>query len=201
MDQAVKELERYGFAGIYLNRKALNDRGERMLNTLAKCGRSQLIEDEGRDQFCVGLNASANPAWPHSDDTAQIAYRGNWFEAKFDLSGLGGLLGFWACNSKSSLYFMNDHPQVCAFHLTGVVVVPSARRVDIQFQGETVWSQQMDGSVARTLDLRLNARPGRNYLYFRNDRKPEPQPNQPQGIRVAQGIVNLQIVKDPPTEP
>jgi hypothetical protein len=201
LDQTVEELERYGFAGIYLNRKAWKDHGELMLKELAKCGKSQLIEDEGHDQVCVVLNPSPKPAWPHSDDAAQIVYASNWSAGRFELSGLGSFLGFRACGRDSSLYFINDRPQVCAFHLTGTVVSASARRVDIQFQGETIWSQQLEANDGRTLDLHLNAQPGRNYLYFRSDRKPEPRPSEPQGIRVAQGIVNLQIVRDPPTGP
>jgi hypothetical protein len=196
MDQVVKELERYGFAGIYLNRKAWKDRGEPILKGLAACGKSQEVEDESRDQVCVMLNPSPSPAWPHSDDAAQIVYKRGWVmeEPRSD-----GYL-HWA-GGASSLYFVNDHPQSGNFRLIGAVGTVSPRRVDIQFNGKTIWSEQMGVTDACTLDKRLLVRPGRNYVYFSSDRKPEPPLDQPQGIRLAQGILKLKVVKDPPSEP
>jgi hypothetical protein len=192
-DQAVKELERLGFAGLFLNRKAYEDRAEGMLRELAKCGKSQLIEDEARDLVCVVLNPSPHPAWPHSDDSAQIVYKRGWH-------GFTHGPQHWA-GGNSLLYFMNDRPEGCDFHLTGTVGVFSARQVDIRFHGETIWSEQLEAKQTLPVDLRLHARPGRNYLYFKSDRKPEPLPGQPSGVRIAYGIVNLKIVKDPPTQP
>jgi len=203
LDQLVKELERYGFAALYLNRKAYEDRAEKLLKELAKCGKSQLIEDDAREQVCVVLNPSPNPTWPHSDDAALIVFKGNWTMGLFDLSvqGFPNQRGYYTGNSKSSLYFMNEHSEGCNFHLTGVLASVSAQRMDVEFEGRVIWSRQFAVSEAVPLDLRLYARPGRNYLYFKSNCKPEPLPGQPQGIRVTQGIVNLEIVKDPPSQP
>ena len=196
LDQAVKELERYGFAGFFINRKAYEDHAEDALKQLAKLGRTQLIEDEGHDLVCVGLNPSPDPAWPHSDDAAQIVYKGGW--ERFEL-GPDGLIH--PASGNSSLYFVNEHPQSCYFRLTGVVWAKSARGVTIQFQGKTLWRDHLEAGQQQPVDLRLSARPGRNYLYFESDRKPEPPPGRPQGIRVVQGIPDLQIVRDPPPRP
>ena len=196
--QLIKELERYDFAGLYFNRKAYEDRAEGMLKELAKCGKSQLIEDEGRDRVCVLLNPSSRPAWPHSDDAALIVYKGDWTMGMFSHNSFGDYLGHWACSSRSLLYFMNDHPESCDFHLTGWVAVMSPRQVDIRFEGKIIWNEPLAAGEGRPLDLRLCARPGRNYLYFESDRKPEPPPDKPHGIRVVQGIPDLQIVRDSP---
>ena len=196
LDQAVKELERYGFAGLYLNRKAWKDHGELMLKELAKFGKSQWIEDDAHEQVCVVLNPSPNPVWPHSDDAAQIVYKRGWVMSEHGPDGPR----HWA-GGESSLYFMNDQPREGSFRLMGVVGAMSPRRVDIQFNGQTIWSEQLGAKNGRDVDVRLHARPGRNYLYFRSDREPEPALGQPQAIRVAQGILKLQIVKDPPTGP
>jgi hypothetical protein len=48
--------------------------------------------------------------------------------------------------------------------------------------------------------LRLHGRPGRNYLYLRSDRDPEPPASQPQAVRVAAGIMRFQIVREPPNK-
>ena len=201
--QTVKELERYGFAGLYFNRTAYEDRGEGMLKELAKCGKSQLIEDEARDLVCVVLNPSPQPAWPHSDDAAQIVFTGNWEIGQFTLpaQGITNELGHWASSSKSSLYFMNESPEGRDFHLAGLLMTETARRVDVEFQGRVIWSGQFEADQVAPLDLRLYARPGRNFLYFKSDNKPEPQHGKPQGIRVTHAIVGLQIVKDPPSQP
>jgi hypothetical protein len=199
--QLVKELERYGFAGLYLNRKAYEDRAEGMLAELAKCGKARVIEDDARELVCVVLDPSPHPAWPHSDDAALIVTRGEWTAGVFNLPDLGMQMGLWACSRKSSLYFVNDRPQGCNFHLTGVMGVNSARRVDIRFQGQTIWSHQFARNETQALDLRVSAQPGRNYLYLESDREPEPPPGQALTMRVALGVVNLRIVKDPPSQP
>jgi hypothetical protein len=201
LEQSVKELERYGFAGLYFNRKAYEDRAEAVLKELAKGGWPQRIEDEAREQVCVVLHPAPHPAWPHSDDAAHVVYQGNWSLGRFELRDLGIHLAWWACDRTSSLYFVNDHPQAGCFHVTGLVGAASARRVEVQFQGQTVWSQQLEPGEAQPLDLRLLARPGRNYLCFSNDRQIEPPLGQPQAVRVAQCLIDLQIVKDPPSRP
>jgi hypothetical protein len=193
LSQIVKELEGYGFAGLYFNRKAYEDRGEGMLRELAKCGKSQLIEDEARDLVCVALNPSPHPAWPHSDDSPQIVYKRGWATGP-------GAPQQWA-GGNSSLYFMNDRPDDCYFHLLATVGAASTRRVTIQFHGENIWSEQLEAKQALPVNLRLHARPGRNYLYFKSDEKPEPLPGQPDSVRVTHAIINLQIVKDPLTPP
>jgi hypothetical protein len=200
--EVVKELERYGFAGIYFNRKAYSGESmETMLKNLAKEGRSQLIEDEAREQVCVMLHPSPHPAWPHTDDVAHVAYRGDWSFGTYGLLDRGVRLARWACNRNASLYFVNDHPQPCTFHLTAMVAASSARRVEVQFQGQTIRSLQLESGEAQPLDLHLLAAPGRNYLYFRNDHPIEAPPGQPQAMRVAQCLIDLQIVKDPPLQP
>jgi Flp pilus assembly protein TadD len=192
LDQTVKELERYGFAGLYINRKGYEDRAEEALKQLAKCGRSELIEDEARDVVCVVLNPSPHPSWPHSDDAAQIVYKKGW--ALDEVGADGGHT--WVAGGNASLYFVNDQPQACYFRLTAMMGALSARQVAIQFDGKTLWSEPFEAKQARQVDLRLYARPGRNYLYLTTDREPEPLPEDPYSIRQAHRVINLQIVKE-----
>jgi hypothetical protein len=203
LDQAVKELERYGFAGLYYNRKGYEDRAEQRLKELAKLGKAQLVEDEARDQVCVVLDPSPNPAWPHSDDAAQVAISdpSDCTAALFTVGNSRRQPGFWAGRSKVSWYFMNDRPQSCAFRMTAYVIVPTPRKMEIQFEGKPLWSRVFVSADAQPLDVRLVAQPGRNYLHFTSDRKPEPRPDQPQAIRVTGALVGLRIIKDPPSQP
>jgi Flp pilus assembly protein TadD len=191
--QAVEEFERYGFAGLCFSRKSYEDRAEGTLQDLAKCGKSELIEDEAREWVCVVLNPSPHPAWPHSDDAAQIVFRRGWVLDEYGSDGSHIVVA----GGDSSLYFMNDHPLSCYFRLTAMIGTMSARRVAIQFDGKTLWSEQFEAKQERPVDLRLHARPGRNYLRFTTDREPEPLPEDAYSVRQAQRVVNLQIVKEP----
>ena len=85
--------------------------------------------------------------------------------------------------------------------MTALVATSSPRRVEVQFEGQTIASLQSEAGESQPLDLRLLARPGRNYLYFKNDRQVEPPRGQPQAVRVAQCLIDLQVVKDPPSQP
>ena len=191
LDQAVKELERYGFAGLYINRMGYEDHAEGAIKELAKCGRSELIEDEAHDLVCVVLNPSLHPAWPHSDDAAQIVYKRGW--ALDEVGGDGSHT--WVAGGNSSLYFVNDQPQGRYFRLTAMIGTMSARRVAMQLDGKTLWSELFDATQGRQVDLRLYARPGRNYLHFTTEREPEPLPGDPYSLRQAERVINLQIVK------
>jgi hypothetical protein len=73
--------------------------------------------------------------------------------------------------------------------------------MEIQFEGKPLWSRVFVSADAQPLDVRLVAQPGRNYLHFTSDRKPEPRPDQPQAIRVTGALVGLRIIKDPPSQP
>ncbi len=194
-DQAVKALEHYGFGGLYLNRKAYEDRAEGKLKQLTKFGKSQQIEDEARDQVCVVLAPSPNPARPHSDDAAQVVYKSGWVMEEPTSDGMR----YWAA-ADASLYFVNEHSQDCWFRLTGIVTGWFAQQVDIQFEGKSLGARHLEARDGWPVNLRLHARPGRNYLYFRSDHRPEPPPGRPLDIRVTLAAVDLRIVKDPPSQ-
>jgi hypothetical protein len=200
LEQGVKELERYGFAGIYFNRKGCQDGAEQCLGELAACGRNLRIEDEAGEQVCVLLNPSPNPAWPHSDDAALVAFQGNWSLRKFDLQDVGEQTGVLVRSSPASLYFVNDRPESCNFRMTGVLATTTPRRLEIQFKGKCIWSEQVT-SAGKPVDVRVLARRGRNYLYFTSDRPPEPPAEQPSAPRISFVAIALRIVKDPPTAP
>jgi hypothetical protein len=201
LEQGVKELERYGFSGLYINRKAYADHAEARLKALADCGRSQIIEDEAREQVCVLLNPSLHPAWPHSDDAALVVYPSGWKLGLFTVGNFGKQSGYWASQSKLALHFINDRPQSCEFRITGFAIAPSPQKLELHFQGKTVWSQPVVPGDAMPVEAHLVAQPGRNYLDFTSDHKPEPRPDQPQAIRVTGGLVGLRIIKDPPSSP
>ena len=107
-----------------------------------------------------------------------MVFKGAWVSAILQVGAAENQLGHWSTSRKSSFYFVNDRREGCAFRLTGTVAAMSPQRVDIQFQGKAIWSDQLGANEGKVLDLRLDARPGRNYLYLPSDCSPDPPPGQ-----------------------
>lgn len=63
-DRLVPALERAGFAGIYLNRRAYEDRGEKLVRALRSAAQGQMIEGARGDQVVVLLRPSPRPEFP-----------------------------------------------------------------------------------------------------------------------------------------
>jgi hypothetical protein len=191
-EQLIKALEAYGFAGLTLNRKGYEDRAEKKLKALAACGKSELIEDEAHEQVCVVLSPSPHPVLPHSDEMAQIVYKKGWVMEEFGPDGARE----WTDGS-ALLYFLNESPQDRSFHLTAVVTGWSDQRAEILFEGKSLGSRPLRAMQGWHVDLHLQSHPGRNYLDFLSDAQPQPPPGNAWGVRVAQGVINLQIIRDP----
>lgn len=64
MGDFVSKLERYGFAGLYVNRKAFPDGGAGILRALSEIGYNDVIMSPKGDLFCVVLKPSPNPELP-----------------------------------------------------------------------------------------------------------------------------------------
>jgi len=196
-----RQLEHYGFAGLYFNRKAYTDGAAAMLADLAQRGWTRFVADAAGEQVCVLLNPAPHPARPPADDAAQIVYRAHWSFGSYGLRDRGSRPARWACARVTSLYFVNDRPQPCVFRVRAWVAAASARRVELCAGGQTLWSAQLEPGESQPLDLRVMARPGRNYLRFQNDRPPAPPPGQPQAVRIAHCLVDLQITRESAASP
>jgi hypothetical protein len=195
LEQMVAQLEQFGFGAIYFNRKAYPDHAEGAIKELARLGKTELIEDDAHELVCVKLTPSPHPTLPHSDDGAQIVYKRGWV---FDAAYQEGM-GHWA-DGNATLYFVNDNHLDRSFRLTGTVATLAPRRVEVEFDGRTIWAGNLEANQSAPLDLRLTARPGRNYLGFMTDRPPV-VPENKQMVRLGYGLINLLIVADPPTRP
>lgn len=195
LEQSVPQLERYGFSALYINRKAFKDHNEATLRELAKLGKTRLIEDDAREQVCVLLDPSPNPTMPHSDDAAQVLYKSGWAFVEICPEGSW----HWA-HGDAAVCFINDRKERCDFRVTCLTGSLSPRRLDIQFEGQTLWTQELAAKQFLPVDFRVSAQPGRNYLYFKTDRPPV-VPADRQVVRFAQGVLNLQFLKDPPSRP
>jgi phosphoglycerol transferase len=195
IEQRIPQLEQYGFGAICYNRKAFTDRAEGAIRDLARLGKTQLIEDDAHELVCVRLTPSPHPTLPHSDDAAHIVYKRGWVFAEEQPGALGRCAA-----GNASLYFVNENSFARGFRLNGTVVTISPRQVEVEFEGHTIWSRNLGDEQNVPLDVRITAKPGRNYLYFKTDRPPV-VPKNKQMVRLSYAIVNLLILKDPPTAP
>jgi hypothetical protein len=66
VSDAVADLERYGFAALYINRDSFSDRAEGFITALKQMGRSEIIENDRKDLVCVILNPSPTPVAPEN---------------------------------------------------------------------------------------------------------------------------------------
>ena len=68
---AVDAMEYYGFSAIYINRNGFADKGESILQFLAKTGRNEFITNALGDRVCVILNPSSHPIKPYIKKSPQ----------------------------------------------------------------------------------------------------------------------------------
>jgi hypothetical protein len=66
----IRELEKYGFGAIYINRSGFKDRGAQLLKALADLGKSQTFSSPGDDLVAVMLDPAKTPELPPLPGTA-----------------------------------------------------------------------------------------------------------------------------------
>jgi hypothetical protein len=186
-EQLVATLEQFGFGALYLDRRAFTDRAEATIKELGRLGKTQLIEDDAHDLVCVRLTPSPNPSFPHSVDAAQIVNKRGWIWPEKTEKGTC----LWA-GGDATLYFVNEGEVGRNFHLTCKLTTYVSRRVEIEFEGRSIWGAELAPGQIMPVDIRLTAKSGRNHLYFKTDAPPV-VPQNSQMVRLSFGLMNLLI--------
>jgi hypothetical protein len=187
--EMVSTLERYGFSGIYLNRRGFADRADGFLKNLAALGKTNIVEDAEREQVCVALNPSAHPELPHTDDNALINFKRGWVLE----DRTADQVRHWA-DGNAMAQFFNEGKSGTSFHITGAIASLSARRVDIEFEGRNIWSREIGAGQGAPVDVWVTGSHRNNSLNFRTD-KPAVYPEQGGALAVAFGVINLRVTK------
>jgi hypothetical protein len=187
--EMVSTLERYGFSGIYLNRRGFADRAEGLLKNLGALGKTNVVEDAEREQVCVALNPSAQPELPHTDDNALVNFKRGWAAEEH----AADQVRHWA-DGNAMAQFFNEDKSGTSFHMTGVIASLSARRVDIEFEGRNIWSREIGAGQGVPIDVWVTGKHRNNSLYFRTD-APAVYPEQGGSLAVAFGVINLRVAK------
>jgi phosphoglycerol transferase len=143
----VRELERGGFAALYLNRKGFADQGESLLRELAALGRDRRIESEKGNQVVILLRPDPSPQLP----LGQVLTYGAGWQLRPDRGVRWG-------GDQGTLSWFNPHPRPVRVDLHLELVAPSPRTIAVQLGAQTIGSAQV-GSEPVALDLRGVALP------------------------------------------
>lgn len=187
--EMVSTLQRYGFSGIYVNRRGYADGAEGMLKGLAAVGKTNVVEDSRHEQVCVVLNPSSKPELPHTDDNALINFKRGWVADE----RAADQVRHWSGGDAMANFF-NEHENGTSYHVTGVIAALSARRVSIEFEGQNIWSKEIGAGQGAPIDVWVTAKSRNNALYFKTD-APAAYPEQGGTLEVAFAAINLQITK------
>jgi phosphoglycerol transferase len=165
--QMVDTLEQYGFSAIYINRNGYADHATNLLNQLAAASCRPVLEDDVQDQVCVALKPAPVTSLPHTDDRADVRYRGGW--AVHQHTPLESRA--WS-HGDALLSFYSEPSQVTAYSFRCQIGSLSARRVSIEMDGQELWSAAIAAKQSVPVALTVYARHGNNKVYFKTDAEP-----------------------------
>jgi hypothetical protein len=189
-EDAIRRLENYGFGAIYLDRRGLQDRGEKWLSALKTLGYTGQFQDVSGNLSCIALKPSKQPKLPHSDDEALVRIHSG---LAIDEPSPQGLRHWMSGNSTFS--FFSEHQESRPFTLTTTIASISARKISIEFNGRVVWSGELQAGMAVPVKIELQGKTGYNKFQVRTDQPPES--TQPNTVRVAYALINPRVVITP----
>lgn len=185
--QMVAALEKYGFGAIYLCRKGYQDNGESLLKQIMEAGRTNLIEDEIKEQVCIRLQPAAQPEKLLTDTLALLIPRAGWTATE---RTTGGVRRWSAGNAR--LDFFNPHRSGTPYAIKCQIGSPTARLVVLRHEGREIWRGQLNAGQVAVVDAVVEATKGNNVLEFLTDTPPVPAgPNTQQVIAFA--VIDLKI--------
>lgn len=149
----VAALEEAGFAGIYLNRRAYDDRGEALLRALAQAGRTEIIEGNAREQAVVRLHPLPEPRLPVAREPT---YGLGWNPPEPESRGAR-----WTRGEASFSYFNpQQKPLVIRIRMGASAVGP--RYMRFLLNGDEIARERVDESPRSLQFDAIRLRPGVN---------------------------------------
>jgi hypothetical protein len=187
-EEAVRRLESYGFGAVYLDRRGIQDRGEKWLDALKNLGRTESFQDSTGNLVCVALKPAAKPELPHSDDEALVRIHSGLAMDERTQTGIR----HWMSGDATFSFFSEDS-QTRSFALDTAVASLTARKVSIEYNGRTVWSADLQAGMAVPVKVEVEGRRGYNRFHVRTDQPP--QSPQPDGVRIAYALINPRVMR------
>jgi hypothetical protein len=164
--ELVRKLERYGFAGLYINRDGYADRGEELLANLARLGRTEVIEDALKQQVFVRLRPLDKPRLP----IARGLTPGHGWHQPPANNTLA--LPRWAWGQTAALSYFNPfpHPVTCSLKMR----LSSAAHGDVALHvnGRLQLKSELHVQPEEILAERVTLQPGANYFEISTSQPP-----------------------------
>jgi len=160
--EMVAALERYGFSAIYLNRKGFADRAEGLIKQLVASGKSNIFEDDLREQVCVILNPAATPVLPPPVPQMQENYFKGWTAVTPSPNGRQA----WA-NDMAYVSFDSAYPTQTAVVLQCQLAGVVPGRFSIEMNGKEIWSGNLAVNQLIPIKVTGAAKEGSNVVRFK----------------------------------
>lgn len=187
-EDGIRRLESYGFGAIYLDRRGLQDRGEKWLAAAKNLGRAEPFQDGSGNLVCIPLQPAATATLPPADDAIVRIHSGLAMEERSQQG-----IRLWMSGNATFSFFSEDkEPRM--FTLTTTVASFTARKVTIEYQGRVVWSAELQAGMAAPVKVEVEGRPGYNKFRVRTDTPPESP--QPDAVRIAYALIQPRVTRN-----
>jgi hypothetical protein len=170
MKEVVPRLESYGFAALYLNRRAYVDRADGLLRELDEMGYSRRIEGRVGDQVVVLLQPAANPLPPLGET---LTFGRGWHLQPDD--------GVRWAYAKAALSYFNPYPHAVAVDVRFTLAAVTPRPVMLEWENRPVHTMDISSEPGTFFITGLVLAPGVNRLALHSPTPPARQgfgPNQ-----------------------
>lgn len=185
--EMVAALERYGFSAIYLNRKGFADRAEGLIKQLVAAGKTDIFEDDAREQVCIVLKAAATPVLPPPVPQLAENYLRGWATVVSSPNGRQA----WANASGAVTFdsaYADQQPVTVQCQVAGLL----ASRLAIELNGKEIWSGNLAVNQLIPVKVTGYAKAGSNVLRFKLLGEPN-RPTKHNPVPRSFVVVGLQI--------
>ncbi len=158
----VRQLESYGFAALYINRKGYEDRAEKLLQELAALGYEPRLKGRGGQQVVLLLHPAEQPQKPLG---RTLTYGLGWHPRPDD--------GVRWSSGEAILSYFNPYDRPLAAQLRLELVAVSPRDVGLKHNGRKVTSVRAGAEPAVLEATRLELAPGVNRFVLDSTAPPE----------------------------
>ncbi len=187
--QMASTLEKYGFAGILLNRKGIQENGQTLIKQLKEAGKVQMFDDGRQEHLLVLLSPASSPELPPPGNRTQFQLKSGWVGASGSPSGTQ----HWTDGDAVMTFFNPPKLYAQSYRLSCQVGSMASRRVHIELNGREVWTGLVEANQLVPLNLQLDAKPGANQIRLTTDVTERPSKANPTPRAFA--LVNLQIIR------
>ncbi len=164
--ELTRRLERYGFSGLYINRKGFADHGDKLLEELAALGRTERIEHELGNQVLVILRPGSRTELPVATG---LTFGHGWHSAAH-----GNILSLprWSWSGEAALSYFNPYSYTADSTIKLRLSGTGSDEVRIYLNGQLCFTTNVAAEPCDVLLTDISLRPGANRVDLKCARSP-----------------------------